>query len=111
MVRGEPRGKIGRIGTSGKFREFRIPYPDAHPGAVVAGPDGNVWFTDSGTDALGRITPSGKVTEFALPRPPDPPGLYGLAVGAHRTLWYTEQYENPHGFGMRGRICRVQLPG
>jgi streptogramin lyase len=38
--------------------------------AIAAGPDGNIWFLEFGTNSVGRITPSGVVTEFQLP-----PGL------------------------------------
>ena len=31
---------------------------------ITAGPDGNLWFTDTDTDSIGRITPSGAVTMF-----------------------------------------------
>src|SRR5207248_167452 len=33
------------------------------PGDIVAGPDGNLWFTENG-DVIGRITPLGVITEF-----------------------------------------------
>lgn len=38
----------------------------ARPGAVAAGSDGNVWFTDTSDDdgIIGRITPNGAVTRF-----------------------------------------------
>lgn len=101
--------KIGRVSTTGKFKEFRIHVPGTHPGPIVAGPDGNIWFGDSGTSTIGRLTPSsGRVVEYAIPTKGG--GLYGLAVGPHRTLWYTEQVPNPNGFGLRGRIGRVRLP-
>jgi streptogramin lyase len=39
--------------------------PGAQPLAIVAGPDGNVWFTEPGTDQIGRITADGVITEFS----------------------------------------------
>jgi len=33
---------------------------------MVAAADGNVWFTDLGTNPLRRIRPSGKVTDLAV---------------------------------------------
>ena len=33
------------------------------PGGIVAGPDGDVWFTE--LHAIARITPSGQITEFS----------------------------------------------
>ena len=37
----------------------------AVPDVIVAGPDGNLWFTEIGADRVGRITPGGAVTEFS----------------------------------------------
>jgi streptogramin lyase len=36
------------------------------PFDVAAGPDGNLWFTEFGSDKIGRITPTGTITEFAV---------------------------------------------
>jgi streptogramin lyase len=53
-------------------------------GGIVAGPDGNLWFTsDMG---IGRITPSGAITTF--PAPVD--GDVGIAAGPDGNLWFTE---------------------
>ncbi|HYV39419.1 MAG TPA: DUF4331 family protein [Gemmataceae bacterium] len=38
----------------------------ANPASIVQAADGNVWFTEFGTNALGRITPAGLVTQFSL---------------------------------------------
>lgn len=32
--------------------------------SMVAGPDGNMWFTEDSKNTVGRITNSGSVTEF-----------------------------------------------
>jgi streptogramin lyase len=37
----------------------------ASPAHIVAGPDGNLWFTNAGNDSVGRITPSGDITVYA----------------------------------------------
>ena len=34
---------------------FPIPTPGADPQAMVVGPDGNLWFTESGRDQIGRV--------------------------------------------------------
>lgn len=33
---------------------------------ITAGSDGNVWFTDPGTNSVGKMTPAGAVTEYPL---------------------------------------------
>jgi virginiamycin B lyase len=56
---------------------------------LVAGPDGNLWFTEYDLERIGRITPSGAVTEFSA-------GLtaggrpMGVAAGPDGNLWFTE---------------------
>jgi virginiamycin B lyase len=34
---------------------FPIPTPGAEPQGMVVGPDGNLWFTESGRDQIGRV--------------------------------------------------------
>jgi hypothetical protein len=48
--------KIGRITTSGTVTEYVIPTANSYPQAIVAGPDGNMWFTEAATNKIGRIT-------------------------------------------------------
>ena len=36
--------------------EFHIPYANSCPAGITAGPDGNLWFTDGGTDSIGVVT-------------------------------------------------------
>jgi virginiamycin B lyase len=50
--------KIGRVTTSGGFREFSIPMPFSYPSGITAGPDGNLWFTESNGNKIGYIRPS-----------------------------------------------------
>ena len=39
--------------------EVALSDPHASPGAIVRGPDGNLWFTERQDNSLGRISPSG----------------------------------------------------
>ena len=59
------------------------------PTGITAGPDGNVWFTETYADRIGRITPSGAVTEFTAGitagAQPDQ-----IAAGPDGNLWFTE---------------------
>src|SRR2546423_1681414 len=71
----------------------------SRPYSIVTGPDGNLWFTESGQPppeasaaAIGRITPDGTITDFFLPDPNA--GPYGIAVGADGNLWFTERFAN-----------------
>jgi streptogramin lyase len=64
--------------------------PGSKPSGLVAGPDGNVWFTHPGNEgvgaAIGHITPAGVITEYRE-------GLQGgfprsLVVGPDGNLWF-----------------------
>src|SRR5262245_50092700 len=66
------------------------------PTYIAAGPDGNLWFTESQGNRVGRITPQGTVTEFSadITAGSFP---YGIAAGADGNLWFTEA--NGHRVG------------
>ena len=51
--------KIGRITTAGAITEFAVRTPGAGPDGIVAGPDGNLWFSEAHLSRVGRITPKG----------------------------------------------------
>jgi streptogramin lyase len=97
-VRSEPPlPAIGRITPSGTITEFSAGLSSgsrlhASPDSIVAGPDGNVWFTEWVRPAIGRITPSGTITEFSA-------GLNGspesIVVGPDGNLWFTEEGRLP----------------
>ena len=70
------------------------------PRALAPGPDGDVWFTESG-NLVGRITPAGKIREF-----PTGKGVatepQGIAAGPEGDLWFTQPWGN-----RIGRISRT----
>jgi hypothetical protein len=35
--------------------EYVIPTPNSQPTGITAGPDGNIWFTESAADQIGRV--------------------------------------------------------
>jgi virginiamycin B lyase len=55
---------------------------------MVAGPDGNLWFTDVGGHKIGRITPSGIISTFLWFDPAAEP--IGIAVGPAGNLWFSD---------------------
>jgi virginiamycin B lyase len=57
------------------------------PGAITMGPDGYLWFTDSGNNSIGRAS-AGGVTEYPVPTADS--GVDGIALGSDGNLWYTE---------------------
>ncbi len=82
--------------TSGSATEFDLPNALSRPNDITPGSDGNVWFTEAGTNAIGRITTAGVITEFPVPAPP-----VGLTAGPDGNLWFTE----------RGKIGRMTTAG
>ena len=101
---------VGRISPQGIMTEFPLPTaegnrmgaPDmgAVPRGIVAGPDGAMWFTESGADQIGRITADGTINEYPLPSRnqvhafPD-----GIVLGPDGAIWFTETL-----YGALGRI-------
>jgi streptogramin lyase len=66
----------------------------AHPTAITAGPDGNMYFVDPGNNAIGQITPAGSFNEFPTPTagvfgPNAAP--FGITAGPDGNIWFTEQ--------------------
>src|SRR5271170_4080898 len=91
------------------IREHRIPSDGSKPYIAVEGPDGNLWFCESGTSKIGCLdTQSGEFREFALPSADSTP--VGIDTGADGNLWFTEKTGNRVGRlrrdGTRNSRCR-----
>ncbi len=80
------------------------------PQGITMGPDGNLWFAETGSDKIGRMTPAGVVTQFALPAIPEaagassgtPPGPVAITVGSDGALWFA---------GVPGVVGRITTAG
>lgn len=86
---------------------------NSNPSSITLGPDGNLWFTDPGTQQIGRITPAGVVTEFAAPTGSLGLGTeYGSIVkGPDGNIWFTEPAYNAIGqISPSGTIQRFPIP-
>ena len=59
------------------------------PWGITSGPDGNLWFTESGLDRVARMTPAGAVTHFSAGITPGS-GPTGIVAGRDGNLWFTE---------------------
>jgi virginiamycin B lyase len=95
---------IGSISTSGLVAEYPVPNAaSAQLQGIALGSDGNVWFVDSGNDAIGTITPAGVISmhggihlgAFPFDITPGPP--------ADNDLWFTEKD--------LGRVGRITISG
>ncbi len=70
------------------FIEYPTPTPFADPTRITNGPDGALWFTESGANQIGRITTGGAITEFPLANQSAHPSA--ITSGPDGALWFTE---------------------
>ena len=111
----ETGGEIVRFmptgGVTGEFAAATGPDPSqpetSQPHGIVVAADGDVWFTDAGTNAegyafIGRISPNYHVTEFKLHTPSVVPE--SIAEGSDGNLWFTESAPQEPAMGAIGRI-------
>ncbi len=63
--------------------------------SIVSGPDGNLWFTLDGPNAIGRMTLKGVYTQFPLLTAS--PSLDSICVGPDGNLWFLEISANKIG--------------
>ncbi len=78
------------------IQEFSIHTPGAGPTAITAGPDGNLWFTESAANAIGMFNPvTHAISEFPLPT--SHAGIADITAGSDGNLWFTEQTANQIG--------------
>ena len=62
--------------------------PSSVTADITTGPNGVMWFTDSGTNSIGSITSTGVIVEYPIPTAASSPA--GLAFGPDGSLWFVE---------------------
>ena len=91
---------IGRITPAGTITTFPTPTAQAKPSGITVGPDGALWFAESGYicgvstiggNGVGRITTSGAITEHTTGFSSSA-GPSSIALGPDGRLWLTELY-------------------
>jgi virginiamycin B lyase len=82
--------------NAGAFREFASPLPGSVPLGIAAGPDGNLWFTEQGTNTIGVQSPNGVVVHH-YPVPTLNSRVLDIVAGPDGNLWFTEQSANQVG--------------
>jgi virginiamycin B lyase len=107
-------GALGSIGsvpaasaTTAALTSFALPGTYTWPGSITTGPDGALWFTETGK--IGRITTTGTVREYALPS-----GRSGANItpGPDGALWFTEPASSRIGrITTSGVITEFTVPG
>src|SRR5271169_5211344 len=79
----------GTAASAQTITPYSIPTAQSAPGGLAAGPDGNLWFTETNGNRIGRITPAGVVTEFSTGISPNAQ-LWDITTGPDGNLWFTE---------------------
>jgi uncharacterized protein (TIGR03437 family) len=89
--------------------EYPVPTSASSPAGITAGPDGNLWFTESDSNRIATITTSGAITEFAVSTPNAQP--WDITVGPDGNLWFTEISANQIGrITTSGVITEYPIP-
>ena len=118
-------GLIGRITTAGVVSQYTLPFgDDSNAQGLAAGPDGNMWFTQSRCAycdpnapgqkpnegaTIGKITPQGTITEYTLPD--YHAGPRDITAGPDGKMWFTEYVGNKIGrIATNGTVTEFALP-
>jgi virginiamycin B lyase len=81
----------------------------SYPQAIAAGPDGNIWITETNANKIARMTTGGRVTEFTIPTAAANPNA--IISGNVDTLWFNEVGKNKIArITTSGGITEYQLP-
>jgi virginiamycin B lyase len=86
--------KIARMTTAGVVTEYALA-GGSTPRAIVAAPDGNLYFAEYGSGRIGQISIAGTIAEFSVPTANSAPS--GLSVGPDGNIWFTESNANKIG--------------
>lgn len=69
----------------GAVVKYSLPAPDRDPNAIVAAPDGSVWFGEQALPGIGHLYPTnGTLVEYAWP------GTYGMQSGGSGSTYKTD---------------------
>jgi virginiamycin B lyase len=85
--------RIARITTAGHVSDFALP-PCANCGtydaaeAIVAGSDGNLYYTRPSESVIGQVTPTGRIKEFPVGGVESSPTW--MTSGPDGALWFTD---------------------
>ncbi len=77
-----PQAALDAVGTVSLFNGPGV----SGASSIIAGPDGNLWFTNRDSKSIGRITTSGVISNFTAPNLND---LWGITAGPDGNLWFT----------------------
>src|SRR5215472_5869839 len=83
-------GRVGRITANGAITEYLLPTFPAVPQGIVFAPNGFVYVTEQGANAVARLNPTtGQVNDFAVPTPSST--TQSGALGPDGAIWFIER--------------------
>ena len=82
------RAEAGMLFPTHAVEYFPVPTQGAYNSAIVAGPDGAIWFSENSQNRIGRFSLLSGFQEFATPTRSSGPGL--LTAGSDGNVWFTE---------------------
>jgi streptogramin lyase len=106
-----PSGGVGRIGRIQfpTVAQFTVP-ATGELMDIVEGPDGGIWFTDTGGNRVARLSPDG-ATLAGFPVPSAAAFPHGITAGPDGNLWFTERDANKIGLiTTAGDISEICIP-
>jgi virginiamycin B lyase len=92
---------------------YAVPTANAGTYGITLGPDGALWFTESGfsSNKIGRIT-TAEVISSEYPVPTANSGLSGITLGPDGALWFTENVGSKiRRITTAGLITEYPVPG
>ncbi len=84
--------------------------PFVGPYGIVTGPDGNLWMTELGVNAIGRLTLDGRHDSFAAPDLSSKADLTAIAAGPDGNVWFGQCAGAGPGPGT-GAVARITPDG
>jgi virginiamycin B lyase len=101
--------------VAAQITEYPIPTASSGPTSISVGPDGALWFVESGATKIGRITTNGIVTEYPVPPPAIDGGavrtLTAITTGPDGALWFGWSGGLTQAHGDIGAIGRITTSG
>lgn len=83
-------GKLGEISADGAITEFDLPTATAVPQGIVRAPDGNIYVTEQGANAIARLDPAtGQAVDIPVPTPNAT--VQSGALGPDGAIWFIER--------------------
>ena len=116
VVLADPAGTVTSAGATlsvsasvGDCQQVASLPPQSVPTGICTGPDGNLWFTNSGKGQIGKMDAiSHQVSLVNLPNPACKP--VGITAGPDGNLWFTEQVDGKIGVLTTGGALNNEFP-